>query len=227
VPENLSGTIEIMIIKKAKELGATLAGIADGNKLKNSPSYKTHGKCNLGEEVGSVVALALKHNPDEPELDYWDALPGRTPGNRRLIEIAKSLKKWLMDEYGIQSKVLSYNIRKGGTYLKDAGALAGMGIIGKNNLLITPDFGPRVRVCALAVNAELHPSIALDFAPCDGCEMPCRTVCPQNAFGSGSFNLPDCRKQMDADERSTKTGIITKIIIRYCRECELACVVGK
>ena len=219
--------IERIIIDEAKAIGATLVGISNADALRISPSYKAHGECNLDEDVRSVVALALEHNPDKPELDYWDALPGRTPGNRKLIEIAKSLKKWLKEEYGVESKVLTYTIRKGGTFLKDAGALAGLGVIGKNNLLITPEFGPRVRVGALAVNVKLKPNPPLDFSPCDGCEMPCRDVCPQEAFSKGSFNLPDCRKQMNLDERSTKTGIVTKIIIKYCRECELNCVVGK
>jgi epoxyqueuosine reductase len=227
LPADLPKDIERIIIDKAKALGATLAGIADAEALKSSPSYKAHGKCNLGEDVKSVVALALEHNEAEPELDYWDALPGRTPGNRKLIEIGKQLKKWLKVEYVIESKVLTYTIKKGGTFLKDAGALAGLGIVGKNNLLIAPEFGPRVRLGALAVNVELKPSRLSEFAPCDGCEMPCRAACPQEAFSTGSFNLPRCRKQMDIDEKSTKTSLLPKIIIKYCRECEINCIVGK
>jgi epoxyqueuosine reductase len=226
VSNNLPPNIEELLLEKARELGAALAGIADAEELRNSPSYKAHGKCNLGKDVGSVIVMALWHPPDKPEMDYWDVLPGKTPGNRRLFEIGTQLNKWLKEEYQIESRILSYTISKGGTFLKDAGALAGLGIIGKNNLLITPEFGPRVRLGALAVNVKLKPSSPLEFNPCHGCEMPCRAACPQDAFSKGEFNLPDCREQMDQDERSTKTGIVPKIIVKYCRECELSCIVG-
>jgi epoxyqueuosine reductase len=37
---------------------------------------------------------------------------------------------------------LPYKVEEGGMFLKDAATLAGLGIIGKNNLLITPEFEP-------------------------------------------------------------------------------------
>jgi epoxyqueuosine reductase len=37
---------------------------------------------------------------------------------------------------------LQYKVEEAGMFLKDAATLAGLGIIGKNNLLITPEFEP-------------------------------------------------------------------------------------
>jgi epoxyqueuosine reductase len=77
---------------------------------------------------------------------------------------------------------LSYFIEKGGIYLKDTAVLAGLGCIGKNNILVTPELGPKVRLRALLLEEDLTPTGPIDFDPCDGCEEFCRKACPQNAF---------------------------------------------
>jgi len=55
-----------------------------------------------------------------------------------VIRISKVLVKWLYDTHGIKAQALPYHVEKGGVYLKDAACLAGLGVRGKNNLLI-PD----------------------------------------------------------------------------------------
>jgi len=84
-------------------------------------------------------------------------------------------------------------------FLKDAATLAGLGIIGKNNLLITPEFGPRVRFKALFLDVDLEPTSPIDFTPCEGCDMPCRRVCPQEAFRNVSYSRALCDTQMGED----------------------------
>jgi len=88
----------------------------------------------------------------------------------------------LNEEFSINARPLSYRIEEGGIFLKDAAALAGLGIIGKNNLLITPEYGPRVRLRALFLDLDLEPTGPIDFAPGEACDMPCRRACPQKAF---------------------------------------------
>jgi epoxyqueuosine reductase len=161
------------------------------------------------------------------ELDYWDGKPGRTPGIRKLLKIGKVLKLWLKDKYDIDAKVLSYSVSRGGIFLKDAAVLAGLGVLGKNNLLITPEYGPLFRLSALSLNERLESTGPIEFAPCDECDMPCRTACPQEAFREGFYDMPSCRKQMNIDEKNAVKGILEGVVIKYCRECELACPVGK
>jgi len=50
--------------------------------------------------------LALVHESSEPELDYWDYKPGRTPGNRQLASMAESLKQWMNKELSINARLL-------------------------------------------------------------------------------------------------------------------------
>ena len=103
-------------------------------------------------------------------------------------------------------------------------------MVGRNNLFITPEFGPKVRLRAMLIDRSLIPSPPLThFSPCTGCPAPCSDACPQEAFRDGSYSRPPCQNQMDKDVENhhsmDQDGLIVKQV-RYCRACELACPVG-
>ncbi len=233
MPSNKKQPIAKDIIKKAKELGASLAGIVAVASIRNSPSHRAYRKIQWPIEANSIVVLALMHDQTDPRLDWWDGKQG-TPGNRILKNIGKDLVRWLAQEYGITARDLAYQVDEEGIFLKDAAVLAGLGAIGKNNLLVTPDFGPRVRLRALMIDADVEPGGPIDFAPCETCDMPCMKACPQGAFQSGSYDRSLCNEQMEQDKEN---GVLSKeadyinsagILIKYCRICEFVCpVAGK
>jgi epoxyqueuosine reductase len=227
------------ILQQVIEFGASLAGIACLDDLKKSPSYLKYAQHpyysyftsypEWPEEAKSILVFALLHKKSDPELDWWDPKPGGTPGNRALIKIQKKQKNWLKDELGINSISLPYKIEEGGIFLKDASSLAGVGIIGKNNLLITPEYGPRVRLRAMFLEIELEPTGPLNYDPCSTCDKPCFRACPQSAFRSGIYERKYCEFQMKKDEANVRPlpGNPSTDHVRYCRACELACPVGK
>ena len=190
----------VQIIEKAKEIGVTLAGIASVEFLKESPSHRILSK--FGTEIDGVysfdqtkdlhgikwpanarsaLVIALSHPQDKPELD-WSFASGDTQGNRFLVRISRELSAWIEGTLGIKTHRMPYWVEEGGIYLKDTAVLAGLGCIGRNNILITPELGPRVRLRAMLLEAELTPTDPIDFDPCDNCEEFCRKACPQNAF---------------------------------------------
>jgi epoxyqueuosine reductase len=235
--------IENTIFEKALELGASLAGIAAVDDLKASSSYGIYDKApyyddykgvEWREEHRSILVWALAHPPAEPILDWWSyKVPGFTPGNRVLRKQSKRLRVWMGEDLGITALSLPYQIEYGGAFLKDASVLAGLGVIGKNNLLVTPEFGTNVRLRGIFMEAELEPTGPIDFDPCTGCDMPCRAACPRGAFGSGAFERAICKQEMDQNDADAKIvdgptmGIEEESdVIVYCRACELACPVG-
>ncbi len=221
------------IVEKAKVLGASLAGITSIDSLKDSASYKTYGDAEWPHHEKTVLVLALVHEETEPELDWWDDIKGGSPGNRRLIQIGESLAEWIKEEFNIIARTLPYGVEKGGIFLKDAAALAGIGIIGSGNLLVTPEFGPRIRLRAMFLDSDLAPTGPLDFSPCIECAMPCKEACPQKAFVEGPYGRDTCRIQMDRDVANKLTfenepqKDSPSICIQYCRACELACPIGR
>ena len=163
-----------------------------------------------------------------PRLDHWGG-EGDTRGNLLLIRIARSIAEQAETELGIRAVPLGYQPTETGTFLKDAAVLAGLGVIGKSNLLVTPAYGPRVRLKALALEVEMPPTEGPpDFAPCSSCAAPCLTVCPQGAFVSATYDRARCRIQMTIDESTPLDPRDPEgYNISYCRLCEAACPVGE
>ena len=222
------------IIEKAREIGATMAGIASVELLKKSPSHEILSKFGTKFDgvysfdatkdfkeikwpvkAKSALVIAVSHPQDNPELDWSDA-SGNTPGNRLLQRINKELSLWIEDRLGITAQRMPYWVEEGGIYLKDAAVLGGLGCIGRNNILITPEFGPRVRLRAMLLETELNATGPIDFDPCESCEVFCQKACPQYAFDwivfssvksgmcalpgrDGCFSRAKCSTQMGHD----------------------------
>ena len=224
--------METQIIEAAIALGAVRAGIARLDTLLNSPSHVAEPPVQWNQRTGSILILALAHPPTQPHLDWWDGNRG-TPGNRKLMEITRALEQRLKEDYDIIAHDLPYHVEKGGLFLKDAAVIGGLGVIGKNNLLLTPDLGPGVRFRAMFLNRILDSTGPLDVAFCDECPMPCMQRCPQNAFKKGVYSRAACQRQMQLDiqnrsERSDPEAPPDhRAVIKYCRICELSCPVGK
>jgi epoxyqueuosine reductase len=242
---NTDGTrIEDIIVAKALEQGASLAGIARVEDLKKSRSFEIYDKnpyypeykgIDIKPEHRSVLVWALAHPTSEPVLDWWSLkVPGFTPGNRVLRKQSRRLRIWLGEELGIQALSLPYQIEYGGTFLKDSAVLAGLGVIGKHNLLVTPEFGSDLRLRGIFIEAELEPTGPItDFDPCSGCDAPCHTACPRGAFRNGSYEQARCKQEMDQNDADFEKleGAVMGIdepsdVIVYCRKCENACPVG-
>lgn len=262
-------TISSVLLNKAKEFGAHLAGFATVDELKHAPSFTFAPRMpGAGEGVGTrenklglkpgevlwpesaktVMVIAVHHPEDKPEMDWWF---GRAdpPGNRILASVVKQLCTYIPEQFDCNVVHLPYHVEKGGTYLKDAAILGGLGCIGRNNILVTPEYGPRVRLRALTLNVELPSTGPLRYDPCTMCEGWCRKACPEHAFDKtiyssddyrqqilpgrdGNYARPVCNQQMDKNiedgQEQTVGGFDKPVkIIKYCRRCELSCPVGK
>jgi epoxyqueuosine reductase len=253
------------IIEAAIDNGATLAGIASIKALIGSASHTIYTKMGNYEGIGtvkdgnvlpenqlstwpdsarSVLVIGLSHPEDKPELDWWN---GRgTPGNRILIDIINRTRQQIESELNVKTRKLHYYVAKGGVFLKDAAVLAGLGCIGKNNMLVTPSFGPRIRLRALLLYAEVCPTGPITFDPCADCHVYCRKICPENAMDEkapifkandfperlpardGAYNREICNLRMEKDVSESRKSIYSKqLSIKYCRKCEIVCPVGK
>lgn len=238
----MSDLIAQQLIARVERWDGVIAGIADIADVLNCPSYKAgageHWQDNHAEQTArwlpgarSLLVLAMHHPEDKPELDWFDR--GNTSGNRRLTRISDVLVTWLKDTHDIQAQALPYQVEKGGVFLKDAACLAGLGAIGKNNLLIHPQWGAHLRLRSVLIQDHLPPSTPLQtFDPCHRCPTPCRAACPEDAFACDKYKRTSCMLQLEADRahqlevgREDAEGH-PRLVTAWCRRCEFACPVG-
>jgi epoxyqueuosine reductase QueG len=96
----------------------------------------------------------------------------------------------LLLRHGHESEVISS--ASAGADLRRLAAIAGVGTIGRHGLVITPEFGPRVRLAGVATAALLPGSEQSVPELCLGCNA-CAEACPAGAIG-GSFDEARCRE---------------------------------
>lgn len=73
---------------------------------------------------------------------------------------------------------------------------AGLGELGRNGVLITPEFGPRVRLCKVFTDLPLVPDKPIEFGVwdfCAHCER-CAEECPSQAIPDGEPTTQICNK---------------------------------
>ena len=105
-----------------------------------------------------------------------------------------------------------------------AAALAGLGRLGQNGLLIVPGAGSLVFLGFLATDADL-PETGGEIVPCGGCGA-CRAACPGGALGE-TLDQERCLSAL-TQKRGDLTAAQTALIkaggmLWGCDRCQLAC----
>lgn len=75
---------------------------------------------------------------------------------------------------------------------KHAAVAAGLGVIGRNTLLITPEYGNMVWLTTIVCELPLEPDPMLEKDYCGGCTL-CKDVCPAHATGEPELKQLDCQ----------------------------------
>jgi epoxyqueuosine reductase len=75
--------------------------------------------------------------------------------------------------------------------LKTAAVKCGLGFQGKNSLLISPKFGPRVKLIAILTDAVLEIDSPFEDDLCGDCDR-CLKVCPTKAIEPYRLNITHC-----------------------------------
>jgi epoxyqueuosine reductase QueG len=147
--------------------------------------------------------------------------------DRAAFLIAKRIQDANFKAYPIAASQTINPRKLEGTFShKLAANLAGLGWIGKNCQLITPEYGPRVRLTTVLTNAPLKTGEPL-VNRCGECR-ECVKICPASAFTGVSF---DSSKPRDVRFRAYKCKDYTdkrakRIGIGFCGLCVYICPHG-
>lgn len=112
---------------------------------------------------------------------------------------------------------------------RTAATRAAMGWIGKNACLVTPEFGPRVRLGTVLTNMPVDYAKPINDSQCGQCEI-CVTKCPPIALTGKLWSKEDERQQL------VNAGVCSKHMATHykhigrgvvCGICVKSCPIGK
>jgi len=210
----------------AHSLGADLVGVAQAHSFTEAP--KGHRPEDLLRGAQNVIVMAI-HLLDAsfesaPNREY--AITYNTV-NQELNRIAFRVARFLQDKGYRALQVPAsppYDMERnmGDLSHRHAGQLAGIGVFGKNSLLLSTKFGPRIRLVSVITDAPLKADKPLNIDLCKNCDK-CLRACPVGALkGERIVDKPKC------DAYHVEVGEKLQLgDLDICGVCIRVCPVGK
>jgi ferredoxin len=185
------------IAHKAAELGIDRLGFVRWQDLEaDAPSYDKPSQ--ISTYLKTLIVL-VKRYPTGAAISNDDAVRqyviGRTA--RHLEEAAAELAYWL-EERDVMAAVLSAMIPdlrrqplgyscpagQGSMLLRVAAVRAGLGSLGLNQMLLTPEFGPRLFLSGVLTDLDIEPDQPFAAELCPGLREcgRCAAACPEGAI---------------------------------------------
>ena len=178
--------------QEARRLGVDLTGVASADRFAQAP--EKHRPTALMPDARSVIVLARRMLSGPMKHDNWPGYTAVHDGNvARLDHDAYYLARFIEERYGADAisvpAMAPYThwdeekqYAAGDLSHKHAAVAAGLGVMGKNSLLITPRLGNRVNLVSIVTNLTLDPDPLVNDDLCAaGCRL-CVDACPAKAI---------------------------------------------
>ncbi len=209
----------------AMENGASLFGAADITGIKKEFSLLPESNLNTAVSIAFRLSGAVLDTiRDRPTKLYFHHYK---QANYFLDNLALRITNFIQGQgFGAMpvpaSQVIDRENRKGHLSHRKIARLAGLGRIGRNNLLVTPDFGAGVRLAAILTDFPLTHDEPLESQDCGECNL-CLNMCPAGAIKKtpGDFDREACFNQLDIFRKQCQIGH------HICGICVKACPGGE
>jgi epoxyqueuosine reductase len=190
---------------KARALGADLAGIADAETVRRHPAPGCpHTPADILPGARSIVVVARRLlsgmsrevDPRNRNVHYagemiLSAVEALTYELGRFLEDHGHPSLMLPSAYSRSHQV---DVAAKTLSLPHLAVEAGLGTLGLNLQLLTPELGPRVVLGAVLTRAPLDADSIREQALCEGEECGrCLLACPGDAVGQWALDLERCR----------------------------------
>lgn len=188
------------IKKMIREYDADLCGIASIKSFDEAP--KGYHPCDVLPSCKSVIVFAkkflngtMKCTSTTPYTVVRNILSDKM--DRMAVQICTELEsKGIVAIPTGTNGPTEYDLRtkryRNCVSAKHCAVKAGLGMIGRNTLLVTPKFGNMVWLSVILVDIELEADEMMLRNPCpDGCSL-CVDICPAKAIGKPELNQIAC-----------------------------------
>lgn len=209
-----------------KSLGASLVGFADLRGVDTSSCNNMGFGVAFGIKIRSQIIKGITDGPTGEYYEEYNRL------NSSLNDLAEECVKYI--------KGLGYNaIGQTTTYVtsddnlstpiphKTVATRAGLGWIGKNALLVTPEYGSAIRISSVITDMPLETDKPINESNCGTCTK-CTEECPTQAIKGNLWSLGTNREELvDAFKCRKKARELSKqnfgVETSICGKCIEVC----
>jgi epoxyqueuosine reductase len=214
---------ESLLESYSKDLGVSLFGIADITGI--AGEFLLAGglrdrfpfALSLGKRLSAGVLDEIVDSPTSLYFHHYRQLNFFL--DRTALQLSSRIQDLGYDAVPIPaSQIIDWKLQRGHVPHKRIGELAGLGWIGRNNLLVHPEFGARFRLVTVLTNLPLETARPIS-GDCGGCRR-CVSACPAKAIKERreDFDHLACYEKLKEFRR---TGLVAQFI---CGVCVRACV---
>lgn len=208
--------------KLARESGASLFGVADVRQLKSEfrlPAQSTQGMdrgISIGVRLSKGILETIEDRPTKLYYHHYRQV------NSLLDQIALKVASFIQED-GYRalpipaSQIIDWERQRGHLSHKKVARVSGLGWMGRNNLLVSPEFGAQVRLVTILTDMELPCGRPLE-RDCDNCKA-CLTVCPAGAIKESQVEF-DYRRCFEKLREFRNQGLVGQFV---CGVCVKAC----
>jgi epoxyqueuosine reductase len=211
---------------KADEIGFDLVGIVPAGRFNLPEPYSSFTR--------SVIVLGVATLDEAFDYNIAIEFDGKRRWSKHVYELlmakAAWLAMWLQDE-GFKARPLHLRGSIDVIDLKKAAVLGGLGILGKNNVVVNKDYGPRIRLIAVFTDADLEPDKEVEDYYCTSCNN-CLGTCPTGALMHSGLLRERCIGDFDpSPELEEKIKVMDKhptpTTWLQCNKCLTSCTVAR
>ena len=204
--------------------GSELFGIADLKKVKTDDFLldakllaKFPFAISIAKKLSKTVLEEIKDHPTKLYFHHYRTINMFL--DQLATRIAGEIEKAGYSALPIPaSQIVDWQNQKAHLSHKRIAEAAGLGWIGRNNLLVTPEFGAQVRLVTILTNMPLTAESGRRLADCGSC-FECISVCPAQAIKERKEDF-DHIKCFEKLKEFQKKGYSSQYI---CGVCVKAC----
>jgi epoxyqueuosine reductase len=211
-----------LLASYCKDVGVSLFGTAsildarDDFDLPDELKHRFAWAVSIGQRLSSAVLDDLQDGPTPLYFHHYRQL--NLFLDRAAFLIASRIQDLGYEALPVAaSQVIDWGRQRGHVSHKAIARLAGLGWIGRNNLLVNPQYGAQIRLVSVLTTMPLDPAEPLPNG-CGECRS-CRVSCPANAIKDkpGDFDHIGCYEKL---KEFRSKGLVSQFV---CGLCVKAC----
>ena len=208
-----------MLKELAFENGMSLLGVADVTRIRRTfvidediTSDLIYG-ISIGCRVSEKILETIKEKPNKLYLHHYRTI------NALLDQTALKLTNFIQDK-GFNALPVAASVMLDwqtlGAHISHrlVGYHAGLGWFGRNNLLVNPSYGSKVRYATILTDMPLTTGTPMENG-CGECRA-CVENCPSGAIEEKTFDLNKCHEQLKIYQNKDHLTLICGLCLKCC-----------